>query len=77
MVSPIPWLDSAQLSSSGPPSRLPSQVYKQIGDVAPDLESTAQLKAMFEVTQALLRAGKVLVRHVLLGEEGEGSRRDG
>jgi phosphoribosylformylglycinamidine synthase len=40
-----------------------AQVYAQVGDTAPDLEQTAQLKAAFDAVQSLNNAGRVLAYH--------------
>jgi phosphoribosylformylglycinamidine synthase len=40
-----------------------AQVYKQIGDVAPDVDSAKKLKAFFNLVQRLNREGKLLAYH--------------
>lgn len=40
-----------------------AQCYKQLGDNPPDLDDPAVLKAMFKVTQKLLKEGKLLSGH--------------
>ncbi|MFA6921811.1 MAG: phosphoribosylformylglycinamidine synthase, partial [Gallionella sp.] len=40
-----------------------AQVYKQVGDAAPDVDSAAALKAFFECIQALNLDGKLLAYH--------------
>ena len=40
-----------------------AQVYKQVGDVAPDVDSAAMLKAFFELIQALNSDGVLLAYH--------------
>jgi phosphoribosylformylglycinamidine synthase len=40
-----------------------AQVYKQVGDVAPDVDDARQLKKFFEVIQRLNGAGKLLAYH--------------
>ena len=40
-----------------------AQVYKQIGDVAPDVDSAKKLKAFFNLIQRLNRDGKLLAYH--------------
>ena len=40
-----------------------AQVYKQIGNTCPDLDSPVQLKACFDTVQALNAAGKLLAYH--------------
>jgi phosphoribosylformylglycinamidine synthase len=40
-----------------------AQVYKQVGDTAPDVDSAAQLKSFFELIQSLNSAGKLLAYH--------------
>jgi len=40
-----------------------AQVYKQVGEVAPDVEDAAQLKAFFELIQRFNREGRLLAYH--------------
>jgi phosphoribosylformylglycinamidine synthase len=40
-----------------------AQVYKQVGDVAPDVDSAKKLKAFFNLIQRLNRDGKLLAYH--------------
>ncbi|MDO8925518.1 MAG: phosphoribosylformylglycinamidine synthase [Sideroxyarcus sp.] len=40
-----------------------AQVYKQVGDVAPDVDSARKLKAFFNLIQRLNRDGKLLAYH--------------
>ncbi|OIR13984.1 phosphoribosylformylglycinamidine synthase [mine drainage metagenome] len=40
-----------------------AQVYKQVGNVAPDVDSAKQLKAFFNLIQRLNREGKLLAYH--------------
>jgi phosphoribosylformylglycinamidine synthase len=40
-----------------------AQVYKQVGDVAPDVDDPQQLKKLFEVIQLLNASGKLLAYH--------------
>ncbi len=40
-----------------------AQVYKQVGDVAPDVDDAARLKTFFEVIQSLNADGKLLAYH--------------
>ncbi|MFA6971209.1 MAG: phosphoribosylformylglycinamidine synthase [Gallionella sp.] len=40
-----------------------AQVYKQVGDVAPDVDSAAELKSFFELIQALNAEGRLLAYH--------------
>ncbi len=40
-----------------------AQVYKQVGDVAPDVDDAAKLKAFFELIQRFNREGKLLAYH--------------
>ncbi|MBU1777748.1 MAG: phosphoribosylformylglycinamidine synthase, partial [Gammaproteobacteria bacterium] len=40
-----------------------AQVYKQVGDVAPDVDSPKKLKAFFNIIQRLNRDGKLLAYH--------------
>ncbi|MGQ0503480.1 MAG: phosphoribosylformylglycinamidine synthase [Panacagrimonas sp.] len=40
-----------------------AQVYREVGDVAPDLDQPAQLKAAFNLVQAWNAAGRVLAYH--------------
>ncbi|MDD5059038.1 MAG: phosphoribosylformylglycinamidine synthase [Sideroxydans sp.] len=40
-----------------------AQVYKQIGDVAPDVDDAKKLKAFFNLTQKFNREGKLLAYH--------------
>jgi len=40
-----------------------AQVYKQVGDVSPDVDSPRKLKAFFELIQHFNRAGKLLAYH--------------
>ncbi len=40
-----------------------AQVYKQVGDVAPDVDDGAKLKAFFELIQRFNREGKLLAYH--------------
>ncbi len=40
-----------------------AQVYKQVGDVAPDVDSAAELKAFFEMIQELNAEGTLLAYH--------------
>ena len=40
-----------------------AQVYGQVGDIAPDLDDPAQLKAAFELVQQLNQEGKILAYH--------------
>ena len=40
-----------------------AQVYKQVGDVAPDVDDAKKLKAFFDVIQRMNREGKLLAYH--------------
>ncbi|NCN88018.1 MAG: phosphoribosylformylglycinamidine synthase [Gallionella sp.] len=40
-----------------------AQVYKQVGDVAPDVDDAAKLKALFDLIQRFNREGKLLAYH--------------
>ncbi|ADE12253.1 phosphoribosylformylglycinamidine synthase [Sideroxydans lithotrophicus] len=40
-----------------------AQAYKQVGDVAPDVDDAKQLKAFFDLIQRFNRAGKLLAYH--------------
>lgn len=40
-----------------------AQVYKQVGSIAPDVDSAARLKSFFELIQSLNSAGKLLAYH--------------
>ncbi|MGL4475175.1 MAG: phosphoribosylformylglycinamidine synthase, partial [Shewanella sp.] len=40
-----------------------AQVYGELGDTAPDLDCTSLLRASFDVTQALLKQGRLLAYH--------------